>query len=227
MTKADALNMLAQFAPSDEEFDELIKKAQNTALDILSDKTQSFMPHVIIESIGPGEKESGYQVFFIGTDFNSHENKAIIMSGIGRELRKMNHAPIAVFLLSEAWLSRQDANNGHFIQPRNDPNRRECIIIGANRIGHAKGRMCAMPITRDCDNNIVTSSFSIEYPETDNNILDLIFEGYVDAGEEGGDIDSGIVCHAYSSEELDQIAKEQKDNVAPAEQSGKETDRQA
>lgn len=102
-------------------------------------------------------EKNGDQTFVhnaIFTPFNTGQEKDATLATIAQKHVDLELVPMALAFTSAAWIASRRADEPH-VQPRDDPNRREAIIIALARLRtHPVSRECEMwnyPVTRDAE----------------------------------------------------------------------------
>ena len=57
------------------------------------------MPQVLVEARGPRDAESSLEVNSMAVPFNRHEDKHLVLYGIGQRLYERQRTPLAWFLI--------------------------------------------------------------------------------------------------------------------------------
>jgi hypothetical protein len=128
----------------------LIKVTQDGATSNAEGDT-SLMPCLLVRTVNDeGKIETGLLV--IAANFNDHDEKRLILEGMGAKLYQMRRLPIAACLVTEAWKSPMGEG-----QPRDHPNKQECLMIQAISIqspGEPMHLFSDAPVTRDRSNKM-------------------------------------------------------------------------
>jgi hypothetical protein len=99
---------------------------------------------------------------------------------VARKFYNEQKVPLAAVLCSEAWMSVQKTKRDEQprIEPRHDPNKKECIIITALSLGRKFIRFSTMPVTRDSSNIMHPSGAALAIPGGRNPIVETFYEEY-------------------------------------------------
>lgn len=172
---------------SDEELKEMARKATEIVTKIAVG-TDGMNPMVMVHyrdlAEDPSQLTDMKQVLVvIASDFNEDEEKREAMREIGIQCKDKKMIPCAVFMASEAWMSMQDKKdvdaNG-FTRPRDDPNRKEVLIISGMTI---KKEVIAgmIPIKRD-ENNLIVKDGEPDFSmQCEAFLLSEFFNGYFES----------------------------------------------
>lgn len=105
-----------------EEIKQLVQTHQGHAAEYLKrEARKEWLPRVHILCAGEPRTDL---ICIIASEFNEEENKRAVMRQIGSQLYASKQFPLAVVLISEAWMSSQTET-----QPRHDPQREEVIVV--------------------------------------------------------------------------------------------------
>lgn len=175
------------FEITDEKFKETFA-AHCQIVEQISIGNTSFEPTIVVlyrelKEGMPGDVETS--ILIIADNFNETEDKQRIMKSIGRKCFEHRWIVVGAIMATEAWMSERSVDNPNLeLQPRHDPNRKECIMIagrvmpGQFTLGHM------IPVGRDKDNNFVKDGEAISTSEIDTLLLNCLFVGYLDALKE-------------------------------------------
>jgi hypothetical protein len=146
---------------SNKEFKEQTQECIECLLPNIGDT--GVMPKLLTLSLD-GEN-GGFKIdLFVINDnnFNDYDCRAGIIRKIGRECAEKRSHVCAVFLISEAWLSKQDGKKPRkYKQAEDDPNRKEIALIAGKTIGQHSSLTTA-ELSRDARKNIS----KIDEPQT-------------------------------------------------------------
>lgn len=175
------------FEITDEKFKETFAVHCKIVEDI-SIGNKSFEPTIVViyrelKDGMPGDVETS--ILIIADRFNETEEKQHVMKSIGRKCFENRWIVVGAIMATEAWMSTRSVDNPNLeLQPRHDPNRKECIMIagrvmpGQFTLGHM------IPVQRDNDSNFVKDGEAITTPDIDTILLNCLFVGYLDALKE-------------------------------------------
>lgn len=108
-------------------------------------------PHLWVEIVGE-DGERGTFLHALLVPFNEDKEKRDSLYSIGRRLYPQRKMPIAVFLISEAWMSPKSVG----VQPGEHPERSEVIVIFGRSMVPERSVLVCTPVERRADNTIVT-----------------------------------------------------------------------
>ena len=99
-------------------------------------------------------------IFMVFAEFPSDGDiKRSIMRGAGNRIKDLMPDAEEVYLISEAWMSEPIDKNkykkGDFIMPRNDPERKEVLLINAKDIKNDKNYFRIYNMIRDDKGNLI------------------------------------------------------------------------
>ncbi len=115
--------------PNDAKLDELAEICRKFADRQLDGSNNSVNPHLFVWAFGVGDREPGLELSCLAMPFNSAAEKAEALRIVGRSMYGRRKAPLAVFLMSEAWSSAQAADEPRkYALPEQDPQRKEVLI---------------------------------------------------------------------------------------------------
>lgn len=165
---------------SDKLFDELTELAVDMAEECCLGR-HSVPPAVIVyhrqivENNALSDIEATYVV--IDEDFNDPDRKRDIMRTVGKQFYETKKVPAAVFMLSEAWMSKNKDPN---TIPSQDPNRQEAIAIVGRTIGRECKSMVMIPVSRDKEDRMIRNgeNDSVKDCRIDMPLLDQFFIGF-------------------------------------------------
>lgn len=125
----------------------------------------------------PGDVEGA--LIFINADFNETDEKQKIMEQVGAQCLAKRWILVCAFMSSEAWMSTRNITEPNLeVRPRDDPNRKEAIVIaGRTLMGECK-RGCLIPIGRDTENKFIKGGDVMVTDKIDTFLLDHIFIGF-------------------------------------------------
>lgn len=176
---------------SDDDFNaELDKLVENEMDYLLKNPTDGVMPKIftIMSKDGKpnGELERAV-VMMVNPDFEDQDKKFEIFQAMGYKFAEDNHNIIAVFQISEAWVSQQEKNeSGEFMRPSEDPNRAEAIIVAGLTID-GRSNFSAIPFEKVTEKKVIFTKTpqvfkydpDAKNPEFQNNLLGEFFKGYL------------------------------------------------
>lgn len=146
---------------------------------------EGYAPHLQI--ICDTGKERQMVLAVIAVAFNEYEEKVAVMENLAGELWEKRLVPVAAILSSECWLSRQK-REGHHVQPRHDPERKEGIMLACTSFfGTKRAFMQTCLITRASDNTMLAGEFDsliedgVDGAKFEPRILFGLVQGYVKA----------------------------------------------
>jgi hypothetical protein len=124
------------------------------------------------------------------------DTKQDILRSIGRMHFEKRWFPVAVFMISEAWMSSitqedYDKQGGVSVMPSQDPNRKECIMIaGRTTNGDCKVGV-NIPIVHDKDGIMIRDGENMVTKELEMYLLNEFFWGFFEkvAGKGNDDED--------------------------------------
>lgn len=146
-------------------------------------------PKLIVLSLSKASKATPlYDMEYIVLDidgWNDYDVRKAWLKKIGQDWADRGKQPCAVFMISEAWLSHQAAN-----QPRqykvagDDPNRKEVALVAGNTADR-RGVFVACEMTRDAQEqiaNVGEPQYNWDLDRTGKlqlYLLDAFWEGYL------------------------------------------------
>lgn len=126
---------------TDEKFDELTKLTVNMVENVEIDKSKDFAPMLMVhfrqfnDDLTLSDIQSAIVV--VAGGFNP-DTKQDILHSLGNEFFNRKHFPVAVFMISEAWMSHikpeEYKAGAPRLMPSEDPNRKECIMIAGRTV---------------------------------------------------------------------------------------------
>lgn len=120
-------------------------------------------------------------IVIIAGTFNN-ETKQPTVQAIGKEFFEKKWFPVAVFMVSESWVSEVSAEEIDLPDrpmPSQDPNRKECIIIAGRTPATDDCKVGVMvPIIHDDDGNMIRAGENTVTNELDTHLLDQFFVGF-------------------------------------------------
>lgn len=123
---------------------------------------ESMAPFITVTAIKmnppppPGEKPTLQKVLFpIQADFNTYDEKTVILTKAAQQLIDLDLAPINMSIASEAWKVNREAEeleNG--VVPSEEPDREEVLLIVCCSVNPPTCLTSTCPTVRDGDENI-------------------------------------------------------------------------
>ena len=151
-------------------FAEEMEIAQNH---VKSTKSESILPRFVVTGQAGAGQPHTMRVFVLDVSFNDTDAKHKLFKDLGARCYAEKFCPLAGFLTTEAWLSKQTD-----VQPRKDPQRQEVVIICGRSID-GQDCMAIAPVFRDTGNVIRLGKFNDSYAETESLILKNFFESFM------------------------------------------------
>jgi hypothetical protein len=108
------------------------------------------------------------------------ETKHDMLEAIGVQFFNKRWFPIAVFMVSEAWVSMLKSTDSYNpdMTPSKDPNRKECIMIAGRTIGSECKAGVMIPITHDDKGVMIRDGENTVTDSIDTILLDHFFHGF-------------------------------------------------
>lgn len=145
--------------------------------------TDSFMPHVFVhhreltEALQLGEIE--HTVCGIAQNFNDHDEKHMVMRSLGRKFYQERKFPAAVFMATEAWISKASKDGKpEYDYPSQDPNRAEVLIIAGGTLMGDETIGVSIPVKRDEKNLMQRGGENVVCDKIESALLGSFFRGY-------------------------------------------------
>jgi hypothetical protein len=182
--------MLEDWFITPAEFAEKFSHAEAFARSLAKD-TASIMPHLLIHTVGAnGERELVISAMAVA--FNEEAEKAQALFNVGQMLRQKQQAPMAVFMISEAWFAKGPRE----IEPRHNPERREVLAIFGTDITFEQRMIADADITRGPENKIILAPGFTKHPQARVPILQHLLHGFLakDLGIRSWDEQPGFVA---------------------------------
>ncbi len=157
-----------------DQFDEFFKRIQKSALERMSEKTESLLPELVVLTKKIDEEDS-ITCCLIATPFNEDKEKRQCLYRLGCKFYAEQMFPAAIALHCEAWMAKHIKGG---VQPRHAASRREVIMIAAKTFAHGYNRAAFIPVKRDAENLMVQAG---DIQITDSNsmpILDWFYKGF-------------------------------------------------
>lgn len=138
----------------------------------------------------------------IGSDFNDGEVKRQTMRAIGMKFFEDKLFPVAVFMASEAWMSQapfgtSEEDIDKLPMPRDDPNRKEVVMIAGRTTGGECTIGITIPFKHDPNEFMVKDGEVITTDALEMYLLNNFFYGFFEK-----------IMAKYTKEEmLDMVAK--------------------
>jgi hypothetical protein len=109
----------------------------------------NLMPTLFVRVIDFATSEEEMAVTVVPGSFNEGHEKHPVMEKAGRELYEREKIPRSIFIAAEAWMASYKGEVKDIkAQPRDDPNRREVVIINGSSFDQKHQLMAALPIVR-------------------------------------------------------------------------------
>lgn len=167
------------FTLTDEAFKAYVRDHNKFTLETL--KGESLMPDLVVVT-RTHELKDELTLCALAVPFNEDKEKRAILLSLGRKFFKEEKAVTAVILSSEAWLStRRPGSKEPLVQPRDDPNRKENIIVVGSGILGKQGLLISTPIRRDDKNHMLIDGESTENTDIVFPLLSWFWRGYLEA----------------------------------------------
>jgi hypothetical protein len=172
---------LERWLPSRAEFDAVVHGLQASITDRLDQiLRESLIPQLVVMSrIAPGAAAE-YAMFMLDVEFNDDRQKRQVMRGLGRQFHADAKCPIALALASEAWWAEWTVEQPLVGQPRDQPDRKEIILIAAADIGMRRREYAIMEIGRR-DGMIVPGPWGPLQEGGEMFLLEQFIEGFLAA----------------------------------------------
>lgn len=119
-----------------------------------------------------------HAVVVIASGFGDTDTKFKTVFALGVRFNEEKMVPAAVFMGSEAWLSSMPKPD---VMPRDDPDRKECIVISGKDISGDLKSITMIPIGHDADGNIIREGEDMKYPNEatmESPLLDQFYHGF-------------------------------------------------
>lgn len=167
---------------TDEKYHELreisIEMIQDTILGKVKDMAPVLFVHYrkFQESGMLGDLE--HAIVMMTSGFGDTDTKFKTVFALGVKFNDERMVPAAVFMGSEAWIS---SNPSSVMMPRDDPDRKECIVIAGKSIGTECKSITMIPIGHDADGNIIRDGEDMKYPNEatmESPLLDQFYYGF-------------------------------------------------
>ena len=167
--------MAKELSVSEETFRQLLaNEIEATEKLVKHMRPTSLLPRfVVIGQEGEGQPQTT-RVFALDVSFNDNDAKHKLFKSLGARCYAEKFCPLAAFLTTEAWLSKQTD-----VQPRKDPDRQEVAIISGRSIDGKQDCMAVAPIFRDTGDIIRLGKFNSGFAETQSLILKTFFESFM------------------------------------------------
>lgn len=117
-----------------------------------------------------------HAVVVVADGFGDTESKYKTVFNIGKRFEEEKMVPAAVFMGNEAWMSN---NPKPGLMPRNDPERKEVIIIAGRSIGGECRSITMIPIGHDVDGLIIKDGEEFKLPDGGTIASPLLDEFYI------------------------------------------------
>jgi hypothetical protein len=137
-------------------------------------KPESLLPRFVVTGQEAQGQPHQTRVYGLDVSFNDADAKQKLFKDLGARCYAEKFCPLAAFLTTEAWLSKQTD-----VQPRKDPQRQEVVIICGRSID-GQDCMAIAPVFRDTGNVIRLGKFNDNYAETESLILKTFFESFME-----------------------------------------------
>lgn len=148
---------------------------------LADDPDTSWTPTLIVLNLSWPKLEREVHLYVLDVDFNEDEEKHALLYKIARTLYEAKKVPIAAFLTAEAWQSCRREGSPR-MQPRDDPNRQEIIMVAGLTLGRKLAAMNSLPIRRDHDNRIVPGEFGdLQTQGVESRLLNELFTGFANS----------------------------------------------
>lgn len=125
-----------------------------------------------------------HAIVVVADGFQDTESKYKTVFSLGKRFEQERMIPAAIFMGNEAWLSH---NPQPGLMPRDDPERKECIVIAGRSIGGECKSLTMIPISHDADGFIIRSGEDEKHPEAaemKTPLLDQFFIGFFSDAKE-------------------------------------------
>lgn len=176
---------------SDDDFNAELDKLVKQEMDyLLENPTDGVIPKIftIMSKDGKpnGELERAI-VMMVNPDFEDSQKKFDTFQAMGYKFAEDNRNVIAVFQISEAWVSQQEKNeSGEFMRPSEDPNRAEAIIVAGLTVD-GRSNFSATSFEKVTDKKVIFTKTpqvfkydpDAKNQEFQNNLLGEFFKGYL------------------------------------------------
>lgn len=117
-----------------------------------------------------------HSIVMIASGFGDTDSKYKTIFELGRKFYEEEMFPAAVFMGTEAWISKQTE-----VMPRDDPDKQEYIIISGVSVGKECRSINMIPIGHDKDGYIIREGEEMKYPDgttIESPLLDQFFIGF-------------------------------------------------
>lgn len=143
----------------------------------------SFMPHVFVhhreltEGLQLGEIET--TVCAIAQNFSDHDEKHMVMRSLGKKFQLEHKIPVAVFLATEAWMSKAIKDGKReYENLADDPNRTEVLVIAGSTMMRDETIGVSIPVKRDEKNLMQRAGENEVNNKMESALLGSFFRGY-------------------------------------------------
>ena len=167
-----------------QEIDGLVTSLQEM-VDLALEKGETGLdPHVLAKTLdvsGPTPAKLPKPKLVLAAvlaSFNEAREKRHAMRSLGREFRKKKEFPLCVAVATEAWISEQSAAAA-FVQPRDDPNRREGLVVFASTFDKSRRVVASRTITRDGARMVPAGHWHLLDAVVETSLLDYFFAGWL------------------------------------------------
>lgn len=168
-----------EFEISEKKFAEMMVAVKaSTASMVIGSKDLSPMLTVFYRKLIGGGMMSDIEMslYVIGGDFIDDDRKEVAMRTCGQTVNEQKLFPLAVFMSSEAWLSKANGKHG---PPSQDPEREEAIVVAGRNISGDHRLLSVMSISRDSEGVISSvDGFGNDTKPLGTQLLDKFFHGY-------------------------------------------------
>lgn len=143
----------------------------------LATAPRSVMPCLAILTLLPGESKRGVTFSAIAGPFNEHKEKRAALLAIARDLYKRHQIPLALAMTSEAWVAED--RHPH-VQPRDCLDRREALILSAQRVDRKFLMAVSIHVRRDAENrmHLADDQPQGEIKAVRSSLLDYFLQAY-------------------------------------------------
>lgn len=154
----------------------------------LSEPHRSWVPSITVLAKEYPDSEEQVMVFVLaGVPFNEHEEKHAVLRFVGKQVYETRRFPVAAAMSTEAWFSEQRLA-GPRMQPRDDPMRKEMIVIAGTTLGGQHHAMTHFPVTRSPDEMIVLGEQGPLTTRCEARLLLSLFDGFLLEAQKYGNL---------------------------------------
>ena len=181
---AQAMQYMQQVL-TNEEFNDYLHQAYLWAADLAKGETD-VQTYLFGVELLDDDEEKGVMFMPLLVSYQNDAEKEALMKAIGANLAAGKHKTLAIFMISEGWVSKRSEGDV-YIEPRLDPNRSEAVFVSGLTMD-GRSNYAAIFLERDNDNKFVDAGRLYEpYGKeggarvTPNRMLRWFWAGFADA----------------------------------------------